>query len=262
MTDYTLTGWNRSLLAGTFGPDDTVTFAGTRGRDILFAGGGEGMATFVGTAGNDLYGVGPVDVEAPDWYLPLTVVDYGPARCSVYVDMTLDGGTRTFIDEHGETRTARVVGMASDGLGGVDSFAALPLPDSEDFSSVFVVRGSRFADTMTCGYTEAYGGAGNDRLSGAYLSGEEGDDFLWGTDDYSRMVGGTGDDVIFARGGDDGFVIGEAGDDRVDGGAGDDFIDGGVGPTFWSAAPATTSSTRTSNTSSSTPASRATAPAT
>ena len=79
-------------------------------------------------------------------------------------------------------------------------------------------------------------GDGDDHLVGrssgdnsTFMDGGGGDDFLLGVDDIGQMRGGGGDDRIFARAGNDGFVVGQAGDDYVDGGTGNDFIDGGIG---------------------------------
>lgn len=85
------------------------------------------------------------------------------------------------------------------------------------------------------GGTWQYGGDGNDRLvvrfteDGSYSDGGAGNDFLLGTDFINWLIGGAGNDRIFAKGGNDEYVTGDAGNDYVDGGAGDDFIDGGVG---------------------------------
>lgn len=245
MTDFTITGSNRYLLPGTFTIDDTVTFTGTRGNDILFGGGGEGMTTFIATPGNDLYGFLP---GPNDEYWPLTVADYSGARCGITVDLTRAGGTRTFTDDHGTSHTVEIMGVASDGFGGIDSFAAIP---DLGLSSILQVTGSRFADRMVGnGLAGLHGGdgddtitdgvyamgeGGNDRLLASpgmagYLFGGDGHDFLRGADVADRYLsGGAGNDRIFAGGGDDGWVTGEAGNDFIDGGAGNDFIDGGIG---------------------------------
>jgi len=236
MADYTIFGSDRQLDAGAFTPDDTITFVGTLGKDFLLGGGGEGMSTFLGTAGNDLYGVGPIDFTQPDWFLTYTVVDYSRARSAVYVDMIFDGGTRTFVDENGETRTVAILGTARDGLGGRDSFAALadsaPL-FGEVISSILEVVGSRFADTLIGNsVAEMHGGAGNDRIFGAFLFGDAGNDriFVRSAGDYGSYVeGGTGNDRIFASAFKDVGLLGNEGNDFIDAGAGDDFLDGGVG---------------------------------
>lgn len=247
MADYTITGSNRQLIPGTFTEEDTVTFVGTKGKDTLIGGGGEWLTTFKGTAGNDLYGIGEL--------FSLAYVDYGSARRAVCVDLTRAGGTRTFTDQDGEQRTVEILGRATDGLGSVDIFTLNPsweLFGLGKISSIFGVYGSRFNDWMVGGnFSElhgghgndtiwagtAFGGAGKDRLyavsSGdfsTYLSGGDGDDCLYGTNDIDfRLAGGAGNDRIFARGGNDLDLRGEAGNDFIDGGAGDDFIDGGVG---------------------------------
>ncbi|MBP7000435.1 calcium-binding protein [Amaricoccus sp.] len=89
-------------------------------------------------------------------------------------------------------------------------------------------------DVLIGGWSH-FGGAGDDRLvgrlaeDGYYADGGEGNDCLLGTGFIDWLIGGAGNDRIFAKGGDDPVVVGEAGNDYVDGGAGNDFIDGGVG---------------------------------
>jgi Ca2+-binding RTX toxin-like protein len=248
MAVITIPGSNRFLLPASYTYDDELTFLGTRGNDILFGGGGELYTIFRGTPGDDLYGVG-------DDAFSITIADYRRAPGSVYVNLSIEGGQRRSVDEHGDTRTVALLGMARDGFGDTDWFAASPFGDGE--SAVTSVYGSRFDDTMiSTGFAEFFGGAGNDRLTGfwlhggagndvlisapkeepadywppSHLRGGAGDDFLWATRyDGDRLSGGSGNDRIFARGGDDVYVTGEAGDDYVDGGSGNDFIDGGKG---------------------------------
>lgn len=262
MADFTLTGSNHYLVPGTYTIDDTVVFSGTRGRDTLSAGGGEGTAVFTATAGDDLYGL--VDNPVAE-YFPLTTVDYSGARTGIRADLFTGGGSRTFIDEHGDTRTIALFGWSTDGLGGKDSFASFP--GDPTFSSIFVLYGSRFADHIDALWTEIHAGDGNDWVKSPYAWGDAGNDVLIGRQDFQwlnggdgndlldgrtasyyallsgdaghdlilggagadKIEGGTGNDKIFAGGGNDSYLIAQEGDDFVDGGAGDDFIDGGVG---------------------------------
>ncbi|MTH78392.1 calcium-binding protein [Paracoccus aestuariivivens] len=240
-----LSGSNRYLLPDIYTVDDTVIFRGTQGDDTLFGGGGEGITIFRATAGDDLYGTTGNSVS---W----VIADYSKAPDAIFVNLDAKG-ERTFVDEHGTTRTVSLFGMVKDGFGGTDWFAADPAYDS---SSVTTIYGSRFDDTMiSSGFADFNGGAGDDRLVGSWLRGDagddvliasqdwdpekywpasslgggEGDDFIWATDFEDLISGGNGNDRIFARGGDDGYVIGQRGNDYVDGGSGDDFIDGGKG---------------------------------
>jgi len=245
MARITITGNNRFMLPGTFTLDDILTFRGTAGDDALIAGGGEGVAIFTATAGDDLYGMSTRDSDE-SW--PLTVVDYSAAPRAISANLDRRAGSQTFVDDHGESHTLRIVGVVTDGFGTTDSFAAVDSPGLENRTSIIEVYGSRFADRMVGGF-DLYGGggndtlidgrraigeAGNDRLQSlsdpAFLVGGSGDDVLRGSgySDY-RLIGGTGNDRILASGGNDGWVVGEAGNDTIDGGAGDDYIDGGKG---------------------------------
>jgi len=73
----------------------------------------------------------------------------------------------------------------------------------------------------TIGFTPvilcAFGGAGNDTITGAANS-----DTIWG---------GDGNDVLSGLGGTD-FLFGEGGNDRLSGGTGNDFADGGKGDDY------------------------------
>lgn len=243
MAEYTITGSNRYLLPGSFAGGDVVTFVGTKFADTLFGGGGETVTRFLGTPGDDLYGLA-------DQVSALAAVDYSRAPNAVYVDLTVKGGTRSFVDDHGQTHTVSLRGMARDGFGGTDWYAEHP--NLVGRSSIQDVEGSRFDDVMISDhFSFLFGGGGNDRLTGVFLWGEAGDDilraadasnnsiyldggggddFIWGSDRAdAKIMGGPGDDRIHARGGDDGWVAGDAGNDLVDGGAGNDFVIGGVG---------------------------------
>jgi len=249
ITDHLLRGRNIQLAPETYVPDwdnyvvDSVTFRGTAANDVLFGGGGEAFTFFLGTPGNDLYG-SAVLTEA--------YVDYSGAKSGVFVDMSYRG-SRTFTDANGDVQTVAVIGRARDGFGGTDFFAESGDPVLEGYSSIFGILGTSHNDVMIGGGGVvvfyggrgndllvggwSYGGAGNDRLIGRadddYQSaafGDEGRDVLQGTDFVDTyLVGGAGDDFIFARGGNDRYVTGNEGNDFIDGGAGDDFIDGGVG---------------------------------
>jgi hypothetical protein len=256
ITDHLYFGNNRLVPPGTYPPDpegvalDSVTFVGTACDDTFLGGGGEFASIFLGTRGDDLYGGGLALGDDNAFYYG--VVDYSGAGSRVVVDMSYSG-SRTFTDENGEVRTVPILGRAIvDGYGGTDDFME-GTAFGGGYSSVTDVIGSRFGDRMV-GLTFGgfYGGGGNDRITGNVAYGGDGDDVLRG-DDFDgfasvllygdagndriygsdvrdiRLAGGDGNDMIWARGGDDRDVRGEAGDDFIDGGEGDDFIDGGVG---------------------------------
>lgn len=72
-------------------------------------------------------------------------------------------------------------------------------------------------------------GNGSDFLNSIeWIGGSTFSDEIRGSDRGERFFGGSGSDLIDARGGDD-KVSGEAGDDALDGGAGTDDVNGGAG---------------------------------
>jgi hypothetical protein len=88
---------------------------------------------------------------------------------------------------------------------------------------------------------EAYGGEGNDILSGGSgndflvggtgndsLDGNDGDDVLWGSGGHDDLDGGAGDDILKGHGGND-YLYGGSGDDTLYGGSGSDELSGGSG---------------------------------
>ena len=148
------------------------------------------------------------------------------------VDLTLDGGTRTFTDESGDVRTVHILGKAlQDGFGGHDSF--IENPDLPGYSGMLGVIGSRFADWIVgSDFSVLHGGRGNDTLIGSDLYGGEGNDRLFSRsagDFGGSLEGGDGDDFIWGSDFVDHHVFGGAGRDHIDTRAGDDFIDGGIG---------------------------------
>ena len=68
------------------------------------------------------------------------------------------------------------------------------------------------------------GGAGNDTIKGGHVA----NDLTIDVTSQETLIGGAGDDEVFAFGGDD-SLYGQDGADLLDGGAGDDFISGGSG---------------------------------
>ncbi|GHF25570.1 serralysin [Kordiimonas sediminis] len=77
----------------------------------------------------------------------------------------------------------------------------------------------------------AFGGAGNDRISGNALANK-----LEGNDGADRLHGLAGDDRLLGGAGDD-DLNGDSGDDTLVGGAGSDYADGGEGDdTFFAGA--------------------------
>ena len=104
-----------------------------------------------------------------------------------------------------------------------------------------------FSDSIASG-SELFGGDGKDRIhafagkeagDGFFISGDAGDDLIFGSRLDDRLYGdsdwdprdvdrGSGDDTIFAGAGND-LIYGGDGADALFGEQGDDFIDGGRG---------------------------------
>ncbi|WP_376739857.1 calcium-binding protein, partial [Microcystis aeruginosa] len=72
------------------------------------------------------------------------------------------------------------------------------------------------------------GGSGNDTISGNagndYLFGEDGNDVLNGGADYDFLYGGNGNDAVNGDTGDD-YFTNDAGNDTINGGSGNDRYD-------------------------------------
>lgn len=219
-----------------------MTFVGAAGKDTLIGGGGEYFTFFLGSAGNDVYGFGSQYSSG--------LMDYSSAPKGVHVDLTFRD-SHTYIDDSGLPTTVAVLGRARDGFGGTDLFLRGEEPDGWGFG-MYAIIGSPHRDVMRAASRfdvfygaggddhliggTAYGGPGDDRLTAIDTAafnfvayGEEGDDFLRGSDRSDFLYGGIENDRILAGGGNDGWVLGEAGNDFIDGGEGNDFIDGGVG---------------------------------
>ncbi|UXN76065.1 calcium-binding protein (plasmid) [Devosia sp. A8/3-2] len=97
----------------------------------------------------------------------------------------------------------------------------------DTYSSIEGLRGSGFADELipVSDNGRLHGGAGNDTLTvvgnRAEISGEDGNDKLYGHSGDDHFYGGTGDDSLFGSGGAD-WLDGGAGADYLTGGSGDD----------------------------------------
>jgi hypothetical protein len=101
--------------------------------------------------------------------------------------------------------------------------------------------GNDHFDNRTPIPSEAYGGDGNDILSGGSgidflvgglgndtVKGNDGNDVLWGSGGHDAVYGGNGNDWLKGHGGDD-FLYGEYGDDSLYGGSGVDELSGSYG---------------------------------
>ncbi|MEM0986532.1 MAG: M10 family metallopeptidase C-terminal domain-containing protein [Pseudomonadota bacterium] len=180
-------GWGNDRLDGGSGND---TLQGGAEEDTLE--GGTGDDTLAGGGGDDLL-IGGAGAD----------------------DITGGGGTDTV------SYTASTSGVIADILnGGTVGDAA-----GDTFSSVEIVLGTAFGDTLSGGNDtdELRGGDGNDTLNG-----REGNDVLLGSAGNDTINGGGGDDLLNGGAGTDTFS-GGGGNDTINTGAGSDEAGGGDG---------------------------------
>ena len=99
--------------------------------------------------------------------------------------------------------------------------------------STTVIYGGTGDDTIYA----AVGGAWRVRFIGGFITGDDGDDRIYGSAFRDSLFGGADDDIIDAGAGDDDvhggdgndIITGGAGDDTLEGDGGEDFLDGGAG---------------------------------
>jgi hypothetical protein len=146
--------------------------------------------------------------------------------------MTVSVPFCTLADAH--TATCQITTLG--GSGPIPSHISALLSDGDDTAvavgnpMLITLHGEDGNDTLTVGgpatplngLVDAFGDAGDDRLSGGagseFLHGGDGADSLAGGDNFDLLDGGDGPDVL----------LGGAGADRLDGWSGDDRLDGGL----------------------------------
>jgi|GEM_PF-259753 len=162
---------------------------------------------------------------------------------------TLDGGTGNdslnggngndsynFSDNWGIDTLTDSAGTDQVDLSNVTADATINLVNG---SGAEVTSGSNSIEFGTSVLENAFGGAGNDTITGTFanniLVGNAGNDTIIGADGNDSITGGSGNDSISAGTGDD-TLIGGAGNDILDGGDGNDtYVFGPVGtdPANW-----------------------------
>ena len=218
-------GGNDQLIGGTNGGasaqplDGADTLYGEAGNDLLRGGngddllsGGDGDDNLRGDLGND-------------------TIDGGDGRD--FVSYRFDDASVT----SGVTFNASTIGngtvVISDGRGGTDTVSNIESVGISGSAFNDILTGSQFAtSTPTSIANVISGNDGNDQLYGGnfadQLNGGNGDDYVEGRDGDDFLTGDAGNDTIYAGGGIDN-VDGGIGDDLIRGGAGDDIIVGGDG---------------------------------
>ena len=180
-------GWFNEALGGGAGND---TLQGGDGNDTLFgeAGndsivGGVGNDTLYGGAGNDTMAGGTGD----DVYLVEDLTD-------VVTELAGEGNDTAFVTVNGWTSAANVETVYL-------------------YAAAVAVSGTAGNDVLVA----------NNAGTASSLSGNDGNDILWGGAGADTLNGGAGNDVLRGGAGTD-FLIGGAGNDQLVGGAGADIF--------------------------------------
>lgn len=250
---------NDTVFAGAgddlvFGGEGFETVFGGTGNDTIF--GGDGQELVFGEEGDDYIDTRGTDNPLPDIDYPgiyaadddptndMDTVYGGDGNDTIftgddadrvfgrdgndYIDGGFDNdslyGNAGFDTIIGDEGNDSIDAGAGDDLifGGRDftSFDPVNIPDDAGD-----LRPLNDADFIT-------GNHGNDTIYGLddddTLDGGDGDDLIFGGFDEDIIGGGDGNDTGFGDQGDD-SLFGDAGNDVLDGGAGDDLLDGGIG---------------------------------
>lgn len=173
-------------------------------------------------------------------------------------DDTLEGGMGADVLDGGANSQSSASAAAGDTARYVRSSVAVTVDlnltgtqggasESEAFGDTLIgienVVGSAYNDTITgdAGDNKLFGLAGNDTLYGGagadVLSGDDGNDNLYGGEGDDSISGGVGRDYAYGGdgndvidGGDDAdMLFGDTGNDTLTGGAGSDYLEGGDG---------------------------------
>ncbi|MBC1190349.1 hemolysin, partial [Microcystis aeruginosa BLCCF108] len=259
MTYNTTTG-SGTITVGT--ETDTFTsiesfegFKGTEYNDVIFGGtaseydygglaGGGGNDTISGNAGSDyIYGEDGNDVlNGGDGSDEL----YGGSGNDVLNgdlgndDFTNDAGNDTINGGSGIDRYEADYSYASSGLTmtyntATGSGTITVGTETDTFTSIesfYGFKGTEYNDVIFGGTESEYydgglkGGSGNDTISGNagddYIYGENGNDVLNGGVGNDNIYGGNGNDLLNGDSGDDYFTSDEGNNDTINGGAGSD----------------------------------------
>jgi Ca2+-binding RTX toxin-like protein len=228
---------NGDVLTGTldsniiYGLDGADRITGGKGTDNLY--GGNGNDTIAGREGDDLI-LGEAGNDRLD----------GDAGDDVLVG---GAGNDTLLGDAG--RDTLLGGTGDDKIEGGDGNDVLNGGDGND-----TIDGGNGNDTIVggAGNDRIYGGGGNDSITGgagntlvrggdgndtivaeynslsAELYGDNGNDFITGTDGNDTLNGGNGDDTLNGGQFND-VILGGNGNDILTGGAGEDTLTGGGG---------------------------------
>jgi Ca2+-binding RTX toxin-like protein len=223
-------------------------FEGTNFDDVIFGGsgndanieGGSGNDTISGNAGNDdLFGQDGDDVlnggnDGDDLFggIGNDVLNGDAGNDFLYSDAgndTINGGSGTDNYRADYSNASSGLTMTYDSATG--SGTIVVGSETDTFTSIEefdFFEGTNFDDVIFGGSgndANIEGGSGNDTISGNAgnddLFGEDGDDVLNGGNDGDDLFGGIGNDVLNGDAGND-FLYSDAGNDTINGGSGTD----------------------------------------
>ncbi|CAM8658596.1 RTX calcium-binding nonapeptide repeat [Paracoccaceae bacterium] len=221
-SDFLSGGAGADWLDGGDGDD---TLEGGSGENVLL--GGEGDDTYIFS-----YDGMTQIVDASG----LNVLSIEGTSDTFFKELVLDGDSLILRSTNG----FELIYEDISGLVGINW-----VPPFDQFDEYFIAIEDLYIGTsedddlisLSPGYSEIYGGGGNDRLNaengGAWMTGDGGNDTLNGGEGNDGLHGDFraddhGDDVLVGNGGND-RLHGEDGNDSLDGGSGDDFLYGGWG---------------------------------
>jgi Ca2+-binding RTX toxin-like protein len=207
--NFMLAAQSLSEIENLIGSKGNDTLKGNSLDNLIF--GGDGQDILYGGAGNDrLYAVFDDGMQ----YIGQDILygDDGDDTLSSGGGYNINGSLAGYQYLYG--------GAGNDRLNGGNGWDILYGGDGDD------ILLSSITDSARGGQDQLYGGNGNDILIG----GIDPTYILFGSllEDYDILQGGSGDDLVDARGGNDNASGGD-GNDTVDGGAGKDNISGDNG---------------------------------
>ncbi len=242
---------NDSITGGYYSYND---IDGGTGNDSIAGGyyqdtihGGDGDDTIWGGDGDDtIYGGGGYDEIDAGEGNNFVAGDGDDTICygndTIYSGYGYDsidggGGDDTIYDSGGMNTIAG--GLGNDSIYAGDGDNTIAGGDGDDtitggYSGNNDITGGDGNDSITggyWGYNNIDGGAGNDSITGGYygdtILGGDGDDLIYADSGYDYVEGGAGNDSIYG-GYDSDSILGEAGADMLYGESGNDWIDGGT----------------------------------
>ncbi|WP_449234853.1 calcium-binding protein [Azospirillum doebereinerae] len=234
-SDYILGGDGDDRLTGNLGND---TLNGGAGNDTMFGGAGDDLY-FVDNAGDVIRelvneGVDEVRTTLNSYSLGvnlerLTFIGGGNfAGTGNALDNLVVGGVGSDTLTGGDGADTLIGGDGDDRF--YFDAADAPLQGGAGFDTAVAQSSAGVSlDLVASSIEQAYGGAGNDSLTGTgallglWINGRDGDDFILGSAFNDTLTGGNGSDTLIAGDGDDVLYI-DAADGVVSGGAGFDTV--------------------------------------